>query len=109
MLKVIRYTITKQSQSSLRLPSFEHFQLHPSLFKYLEANQIHTPTYIQYATLSAIHNNSHRFYHLTAPTGTGKTLAYLLPITSALKQQEDAKGATTVAQRPRALVITASK
>ena len=73
------------SQSSLRLPSFHHFSFYPAIYKYLEAEDIHTPTYCQYAFFSTLQKNTHRFYHFTAPTGSGKTLAYLLPIISQLK------------------------
>lgn len=41
-------------QAPLRLPAFDHFPLHPTIFKYLEANNIHTPTFIQYSLLASL-------------------------------------------------------
>lgn len=73
-------------EPKIRLPSFEHFTFHSSVYKYLEAEDIHTPTYSQYAFFTHLAKNTHQFHHLTAPTGSGKTLSYLLPISSALKQ-----------------------
>lgn len=46
---------------------------------------------------------------MTAPTGSGKTLTYLLPIISQLKQEEEGVGPLTASQRPRAIVLTATK
>jgi ATP-dependent RNA helicase RhlE len=96
-------------QPTLRLPSFHHFPFHDSIFKYLEASDIHTPTYIQYAFFSALAKEKNKVYHLTAPTGSGKTLTYLLPIISQLKQEEEGVGPLTASQRPRAIVLTATK
>lgn len=76
------------TQSPLRLPSFNHFSFHPSIYKYLEAKDIHTPSYCQYGLFSALEKEKNKVYHLTAPTGSGKTLAYLLPIVSHLKREE---------------------
>jgi len=47
---------------------------------------------------------------LAAQTGTGKTLAYALPIIHRLKQDEiGAKTQLTLANRPRALVLVPSR
>lgn len=92
----------------LRLPSFTHFPLHSTIHSYLQASEIHTPTYIQYALLSSLHRGA-TIHHLTSPTGSGKTLAYMLPMCSSLKQEEEGVGPLTVSQRPRAIVLTASK
>jgi superfamily II DNA/RNA helicase len=72
--------------STLRLPTFAHFPLHKSVHSFLEGNNIHTPTYIQYALLASLNNQPNAIRHITSPTGSGKTLAYLLPIINALKQ-----------------------
>ena len=80
----IVYFASKEPKT--RLPSFEHFTFHSSVNKYLEAEDIHTPTYSQYAFFTHLAKNTHQFHHLTAPTGSGKTLSYLLPISSDLKQ-----------------------
>jgi len=49
---------------------------------------MHTPTYIQYALLSSLQINYNKIHHITSPTGSGKTLGYMLPIVNHLKQEE---------------------
>ena len=95
--------------SSLRLPSFHHFPLHPTIYNYLEAKDIHTPTFCQYSFFSSLQRSTENVFHLTAPTGSGKTLSYLLPISSELKHEEEGVGTLTASQRPRAIVLTATK
>jgi superfamily II DNA/RNA helicase len=73
-------------QAPLRLPSFSHFPLHSSIFNYLDASSIHTPTFVQYALLASLAKYQSSIHHITSPTGSGKTLAYLIPICSALKK-----------------------
>lgn len=46
----------KPQEPSLQLPSFSHFPLHSSLEQYLEARDLHTPTFIQYALLTKLHS-----------------------------------------------------
>lgn len=104
----IAFTFTTK-QAPLRLPSFSHFPLHPSIFKYLETNNIHTPTFIQYSLLASLAKKQHSLHHITSPTGSGKTLSYLLPALSQLKKEEEGVGALTAAHRPRAIIITANK
>lgn len=76
-----------KNRFSTSLPSFLNYRLHPSLIQALQANAFHTPTPIQDMTLSAMHNHNNLL--LIAPTGTGKTLAYALPMLHLLKTQED--------------------
>lgn len=80
--KIVQFA---SKESPLRLPSFDHFPFHPTITQFLQAKDIHTPTYSQYALFSSLSKDTNKIHHLTAPTGSGKTLSYLLPITSALK------------------------
>lgn len=49
-------------------------------------------------------------HHITSPTGSGKTLSYLLPIFDDLKKEEKLEEAVlTKSMRPRAVVITLNK
>jgi superfamily II DNA/RNA helicase len=105
---IITYTFTTK-QAPLRLPSFSHFPLHPTIFKFLEGNNIHTPTYIQYALLASLAKKQPSLHHITSPTGSGKTLSYLIPALSHLKKEEEGAGVLTAAHRPRAIIITANK
>jgi superfamily II DNA/RNA helicase len=84
-LSIITYAFTTK-QAPLRLPSFSHFPLHSSIFKFLEANNLHTPTFIQYALLASITKKQSQLHHITSPTGSGKTLSYLIPTLSHLKK-----------------------
>lgn len=99
------------AHNKMRLPSFSHFPLHSSINSFLEAKDIHTPTFIQYALLSAYHTkNNEKIQHIVSPTGTGKTLAYMLPIVDSLKKEEEITDTIlTKSQRPRALIITSGK
>lgn len=74
------------SKPLLRIPSWNHFPLDKSIHEYLSSNEIHTPTYIQYALLASLTRQQNNFHHIISPTGSGKTLAYMLPIADRLKK-----------------------
>ena len=64
------------------MSSFNDFALNPILLSGLERMDIHTPTPIQNATLEA--SLQGRDIIGLAPTGTGKTLAYTIPLAQRL-------------------------
>jgi superfamily II DNA/RNA helicase len=62
--------------------TFDELQLHPELIAALAKQEIADPTPIQIAALPVLLDAKDAYLH--AETGTGKTLAYLLPIFSRL-------------------------
>lgn len=75
--------------------TFSDLQLAPVLIAALEKQQISRPTPIQNAALPVL--SAGRDAYLHAETGTGKTLAYLLPIFSRLDSSQPATQAVIVA------------
>lgn len=65
------------------------------------------PTEIQQLAVPEILNGKNVV--CAAPTGTGKTLAYMVPLVNLLKHEEDEVGVYRQEQRPRALVIVPTK
>jgi superfamily II DNA/RNA helicase len=75
--------------------TFIELQLAPDLIAALEKQQISAPTPIQIAALPVLLAGRDAYLH--AETGTGKTLAYLLPIFSRLDTSQAATQAVIVA------------
>jgi len=75
--------------------TFTELQLAPDLIAALEKQQISRPTPIQSAALPVL--SAGRDAYLHAETGTGKTLAYLLPIFARLDTAQAATQAVIVA------------
>lgn len=75
--------------------TFTELQLAPVLIAALEKQQISDPTPIQSAALPVLLAGRNAYLH--AETGTGKTLAYLLPIFSRLDTAQPATQAVIVA------------
>lgn len=75
--------------------TFTELQLTPELIAALEKQQISQPTPIQSAALPVLLAGRDAYLH--AETGTGKTLAYLLPIFSRLDIEQAATQAVIVA------------
>jgi superfamily II DNA/RNA helicase len=75
--------------------TFTELQLAPELIAALEKQQITQPTPIQTAALPVL--SAGRDAYLHAETGTGKTLAYLLPIFSRIDSAQVATQAVIVA------------
>ena len=70
--------------------------------------QINTPTPIQ--KLAIPHLIKGKSALMAAQTGTGKTLAYCLPLIHRLKQAEvDADTQLTLPNRPRAIILVPSR
>ena len=91
------------------LPTFNKYGLNPDLMNALQSQEIHTPSPIQQLSIPSILNLSHEHYYLAAQTGTGKTLAYLLPILHLIKQQEKNNIRNTIPNRPFVIIIVPSK
>jgi superfamily II DNA/RNA helicase len=89
------------------MSTFKDFSLLPSLQKTLREKEFVTPTEIQKLTLQEL-LNGHSVVGL-AETGTGKTLAYVLPILHMLKSLENDGDAVSVESQPRAIVIVPSR
>lgn len=75
--------------------TFNELQLAPALIAALEQQQITDPTPIQSASLPVLLAGRDAYLH--AETGTGKTLAYLLPIFSRLDTGQAATQAVIIA------------
>jgi len=87
--------------------TFEDFKLIPSLQETLLEQGFVTPTEIQNLTLQEL-LDGHSTVGL-AETGTGKTLAYVLPVLHMLKTLENEGKSVTTESQPRAIVIVPSR
>lgn len=88
--------------------------LFPGIMEYLKVNNIDSFTDIQAKSLlntlkSKKLKKNHQSVLLASQTGTGKTLAYLLPILNNIKFDEIEDGIGIQAYRPRALILVPSK
>lgn len=85
-------------------PTFKSLKLHPLISSALEAIRIHEPTYIQREAAPQIRSGSHSL--VAAETGAGKTIAYLAPILSNIKQNESSNASIQeLPNRPSVLVL----
>ena len=77
------------------------------LFDYLDDVSIKDPTAIQCKAIPTIlkHNDVVAF----APTGTGKTLAYALPVFELVKRNEERHGVNTMRGCPSVIVLTPTR
>ena len=89
------------------MSTFKNFTLIPSLQETLREKGFSTPTEIQNLTLPEL-LNGHSTVGL-AETGTGKTLAYVLPILHMLKTLENEGNSVKIESQPRAIVIVPSR
>ncbi|EGR26977.1 hypothetical protein IMG5_203760 [Ichthyophthirius multifiliis] len=71
--------------------SFNNLQIHDSLKEQLNALKIKKPSPIQKLSINILKSMKYQNYYMAAQTGTGKTLAYLLPIISLLKENTNKK------------------
>lgn len=78
-----------------------------SLLSALGELGIHKPTDIQEAALPVI--LAGQSVTLSAATGTGKTLAYMLPVVACIKRDEDVASIATRPARPRALILAPTR
>jgi ATP-dependent RNA helicase RhlE len=89
------------------MSTFNDFTLIPSLQETLREKGFITPTEIQNLTLPEL-LNGHSVVGL-AETGTGKTLAYVLPILHMLKTLENEGQPVKTQSQPRAIVIVPTR
>ncbi len=89
------------------MPSFAEFHLLHSLQRTLAEKSIHTPTEIQIRALPAL--LAGRSVVGVAQTGTGKTLAFALPILHLLKTLENDGDPVKDDSQPRAAVIVPTR
>lgn len=88
---VYRNVIPTPVQSKpIDLPkTFQDLPLHQSIQAALVRQRLHAPLPIQLQSIKPLMSNAHTL--IAAETGAGKTLAYLLPLLSALKTNQDHK------------------
>ncbi len=105
MTEKLNYLLYNKDKENMR--TFNNFTLIPSIQKTLKAQKFIKPTEIQNLTLQEL-LNGHSIVGL-AETGTGKTLAYVLPILHILKTLENEDQPVTVESQPRAIVIVPTR
>lgn len=98
-----------QKEVPTSLPSFNTYELSTTMTAALEQMEIYAPTPIQDLVFKEwMKTNKHIVF--AAQTGTGKTLAYVIPLLEALKAKENkAKTVLTIPKRPRAVIFVPNK
>ena len=97
------------SKALIGVPSFADLNLNPGLISVLSKLNITKPTSIQAQAIPSLLKSSHH-HMLAAQTGTGKTLAYVLPLFHKLKQAEiDHSLVLTEKFSPRAVIVVPNK
>eukprot|EP00112_Aurelia_sp_Birch-Aquarium-sp1_P015857 Seg3545.2 transcript_id=Seg3545.2/GoldUCD/mRNA.D3Y31 product="DEAD-box ATP-dependent RNA helicase 39" protein_id=Seg3545.2/GoldUCD/D3Y31 len=93
------------SESNLEsfVPTFSKFNLRNDVIQGLESLQISQPTVIQMKAIPAILKGKDVL--CAAQTGTGKTLAYLIPIINKFKSDEE-NGVLTRFRRPQICIVS---
>lgn len=89
------------------MSSFSNFQFLTSLQKTLAEKNLSTPTEIQTKTIPLLMEG--RSVVGVAQTGSGKTIAYALPLLHKLKALENDGEAISVESQPRAIVMVPSR
>ena len=91
------------------LPSFKPYNLSEPMEEAIAAMDILAPTPIQELVLQEW-NKHKRHIVFAAQTGTGKTLAYAIPLIDSLKAKENkSKTVLTLPKRPRAVIFVPNK
>lgn len=94
------------SASNSTIKTFTQLRLRDEVVNALHHNNITQPTLIQMLAIPKILRGKNVL--CAAETGSGKTFAYLAPLISRLKEEED-NGLITRLRRPRALVLLHSR
>ncbi|XP_068731663.1 uncharacterized protein [Montipora capricornis] len=92
--------------NQIQVTSFHSLGIRGDVLKGLENLSITKPTVTQMTTIPPILKKEHVL--CAAQTGTGKTLAYLLPIVHHLKEEHD-QGLISRVKRPRVLIVVPSR
>ena len=87
--------------------TWEALQLSPPLLRALRDLRLHRPTDIQQLAFKRIRQGQNVI--CAAQTGTGKTLAYALPILETMYRRLQADEVIRVPKQPRFLVLTPSQ
>lgn len=107
--KKVKSEKSKPDPQYAGIKSFAPYEFYPPVTEYLNSMEIYSPTPIQDLAFKNILKSETNLF-LGAQTGTGKTLAYLLPIMQLLKQSEKKYGAIlTKPNRPRAVIFLPTK
>ena len=70
----------------MSLPTFKDYNFHKSVMEVLDKKELYTPSPIQDLCFNELSKKQYKNFVLIAPTGTGKTLAYALPLIDGLKK-----------------------
>lgn len=96
-------------KATIALPSFAELKLLPGLITVLSRMNIQKPTSIQCQAIPSLLSN-HQHHMIAAQTGTGKTLAYVLPLFQQLKIKEiEQKAVLTEKFKPKAVIVVPNK
>lgn len=100
-----------ETETTAQIPTFAPFKLHTGVSKFLSENNILSPSPIQTLSCPALMNlKAGGPVFLGAPTGSGKTFSYLLPLVSNLKKiEEQTQSTLRLPFRPVMIVLAPSK
>lgn len=87
--------------------NFSKMNLPDSLKEYLAEGKLSKATSVQVKSMESYQNNDSLL--ALAPTASGKTLAFALPLVKSLKEHEQAAGKRTELNTPYALVVTPTR
>lgn len=105
--RAVHVPAVEDETSILQGSAFGQMGLPIELCRALASMNIHTPTPIQKASLPV--SLAGESVLLCAETGSGKSLAFLLPLVSRLKKDELALGINARPKRPRAVVLAPTR
>jgi len=88
------------------IPTFREYNFINPLYEALDKKEFYTPTPIQQQVIPHILSKKNLFF--AAQNGTGKTLAYALPIIQLIKSSEN-EDKSQLSEKPRALIIVPSR
>lgn len=99
-------TFKEVSMSSKKRTEFSELITNKELLSYLESVSMTLPTQVQVESIPRLMGAGH--FTIQSRTGTGKTLAYLLPVISRLKALE-AEDDSTYKASPKAVIIAPTR
>lgn len=87
--------------------SFDKLGLGPAFNYFFKENELKKPTEVQYKAIPLMLEG--KSVSCVAQTGTGKTLAYALPVTKLLKDREESEGILKKTGAPYALILSPTR